>query len=213
MLDNIRWLGHDSFLFDAAQKVYVDPWQLPEGLPTADLVLVTHEHGDHCSPDDVKKVQGPETVILAPALAAQKLAGDVRVVEPGDQVTIQGISVEAVPAYNVNKFRQPGVPFHPKASRHVGYIVELEGQRIYHAGDTDVIPEMNDVQADIALLPVSGTYVMTAEEAAEAAKAIQPTIAIPMHIGRGVAGSPDDLERFRSLCPPEVEVVVLEQEA
>jgi L-ascorbate metabolism protein UlaG (beta-lactamase superfamily) len=213
MLEKIRWLGHDSFLFDAAQKIYIDPWQLPKGLPTADLVLITHEHGDHCSPDDVKKVQGPGTVILAPALAAKKLAGDVRVVQPGDQVTIQGILVEAVPAYNVNKFRQPGVPFHPKEARHVGYIVEVEGQRIYHAGDTDVIPEMDDVRADIALLPVSGTYVMTADEAAEAAKAIQPRVAIPMHIGRGVAGSPDDLERFRSLCPPEVQVVVLDQEA
>ncbi len=212
MLDRIRWLGHDSFLFDAERKVYIDPWQLPKGLPTADLILITHEHGDHCCPDDVKKVQGPHTVLVAPAVAAQKLSGDVRVVEPGDRLHVQGMSVEAVPAYNISKFRQPGVPFHPKEARHVGYIVELEGQRIYHAGDTDAIPEMAGLQVDIALLPVSGTYVMTADEAVEAAKAIQPKVAIPMHIGRGVAGSPDDLERFRSQCPPEVKVVVLRQE-
>jgi L-ascorbate metabolism protein UlaG (beta-lactamase superfamily) len=212
MLDKIRWLGHDSFLLDAEKKIYIDPWQLPEGLPTADLVLVTHEHGDHCSPEDIKKIQGPDTVLVAPEIAAQKLAGNIQVVAPGDQRTIQGVRIEAVPAYNVNKFRQPGVPFHPKEAGHVGYIVELEGQRIYHAGDTDVIPEMADLEVDIALLPVSGTYVMTAEEAAEAAQIIQPKVAIPMHMGRGVAGSPEDLDRFCELCADEVETSILEQE-
>jgi L-ascorbate metabolism protein UlaG (beta-lactamase superfamily) len=135
------------------------------------------------------------------------------VVEPGDTLQVHDVGIEAVPAYNTNKFRQPGVPFHPKEAKHVGYVVEVGGQRVYHAGDTDEIPEMAGLEVDIALVPVSGTYVMTADEAAEAIKAIQPKVAIPMHIGRGVAGSPGDLERFRDRCPADVEVVVLKQEA
>jgi L-ascorbate metabolism protein UlaG (beta-lactamase superfamily) len=109
--------------------------------------------------------------------------------------------VEAVPAYNVNKFRSPGVVFHPRQAEHNGYIVTVGGERLYHAGDTDHIPEMSGIKCDVALLPVSGTYVMVAEEAAEAAKAIKPRIAVPMHYGdKDVVGTLADAERFKQLC-------------
>jgi len=213
MLDNIHWLGHDSFRIDAEKTIYIDPWKLKENVPPADLVLISHEHGDHCSPDDVARIAGPETTIVTNAASAENLKGQkgqVRVVKPGDRLTVTGIQVEAVPAYNVNKFRSPGNPFHPQEAGHVGFIVTVGDQRIYHAGDTDDIPEMSDFEVDIALLPVSGTYVMTAEEAADAARRIGPQVAIPMHYGAGVAGTRDDAERFANLY--DGEVVILEQE-
>jgi L-ascorbate metabolism protein UlaG (beta-lactamase superfamily) len=213
MLYNIHWLGHDSFRIDAEKTLYIDPWQLKKNAPPADLVLITHEHGDHCSPSDVAKIASSETVIVTNAASADKLkgqTGQVRVVKPGDHLSINGIRLEVVPAYNLNKFRSPGKPFHPKEAGHVGFIITLGDQRIYHAGDTDNIPEMSDFEVDIALLPVSGTYVMTAEEAADAARRIGPRTAIPMHYGAGVVGTRADAERFAELY--DGEVVILEQE-
>ena len=213
MIEKIHWLGHDSFRIDAEKTIYIDPWQLKENVPPADLVLITHEHGDHCSPGDVAKIAGPETVIVTNTASAIKLKsqkGQVRVVKPGDRLSINGIQLEAVPAYNLNKFRSPGKPFHPKEAGHVGFIITAGGQRIYHAGDTDNIIEMDNLKVDIALLPVSGTYVMTAEEAADAARRIAPRVAIPMHYGAGVVGTRADAERFAKLY--DGQVVILEQE-
>lgn len=204
LLGKLRWLGHDSFLLEGPPVIYFDPWRLGKGLPVADLILVSHEHGDHCSPQDVKRVIGPDTVIVANETAAAQLSGDVRVMRPGDEIVVGEVTVKAVPAYNVSKFRSPGVPFHPQSSRHNGYVVQIGGERIYFAGDTDHIPEMTGLECDIALLPVSGTYVMTAEEAAEAARTIQPQVAVPMHYGAGVAGTASDAERFAALCGGEV---------
>jgi len=204
MIENIHWLGHDSFRIDGPATIYVDPWQLPAGVPQADLVLVTHDHYDHCSPEDVAKISKADTVIVTIAAAAKKLKGDVRVVKPGDSLTVKGIPIEVVPAYNVNK------KFHPRDAGHVGFIITVDGQRIYHAGDTDFIPEMKDFKVDIALLPVSGTYVMTADEAANAAKAINPKVAIPMHYGE-IVGSREDAERFRELYGGEVVILPLER--
>jgi L-ascorbate metabolism protein UlaG (beta-lactamase superfamily) len=209
MIENIHWLGHDTFRIENDKTIYTDPYELKGELPKADLILITHDHFDHLSPKDVAKVAKEDTVIVTIAAAAQKLKGDVRVVKPGESLTVQGIPIETVPAYNVNKFRSPGQPFHPKGSGHVGFIFTVGGQRIYHAGDTDVIPEMDDIQADIALLPVGGTYTMTADEAAQAANTIQPKLAIPMHHS-AIVGSVKDAQRFRDLC--SMEVIILSQE-
>jgi len=209
MIENIHWLGHDTFRIENDKTIYIDPIKLKGRLPRADLILITHDHFDHLSPKDVAKVAKEGTVIVTIAAAAQKLKGDVRVVKPGDSLTVLGIPIKTVPAYNVNKFRSPGVPFHPKEAGHVGFIVTVGGVRIYHAGDTDVIPEMDDIEADVALLPAGGTYTMTADEAAEAANRIKPKLAIPMHWG-DIVGSASDAQRFSDLC--EVEVVILSQE-
>jgi L-ascorbate metabolism protein UlaG (beta-lactamase superfamily) len=201
ILSKIVWLGHDGFRIDAGKTVYIDPYQIPDG-PGADLILITHEHFDHCSPEDVAKIQKSDSVIVTEKDSAAKLSGDVRVVQVGDSLTIDNITVEAVPAYNTNK------DFHPQGKGWLGFIVELDGVKVYHAGDTDFIPEMKDFRTDIALLPVSGTYVMTADEAVQAALAINPKVAIPMHYG-AIVGGGQDAESFKAALEGKVEVRIL----
>jgi L-ascorbate metabolism protein UlaG (beta-lactamase superfamily) len=211
LIRNIHWLAHASFRIDADDlTVYIDPWQLGDGAPPADLILITHDHQDHCSPEDVAKIQTDATVIVTIATAASKLSGTIEVVSAGERLTIKGVPIEVVPAYNLTKFRSPGNPFHPKDAGHVGFIVTLDGTRIYHTGDVDVMPEMEAIETDVALLPVSGTYVMTVDEAVEAANIIQPKVVIPMHIGRGIGG-PDMAEQFKAICPVPVEILTIEE--
>jgi len=203
VVKNMRWLGHDGFLIKGEGKVIViDPFQIDE-CELADIILVSHEHYDHCSPADVKKIQKDSTIIVTEADSAKKLSGDVRTMKPGDKITVSGVPIEAVPAYNTNK------TFHPKENGWLGFILTVAGVRIHHAGDTDDTPEMASFQVDIALLPVSGTYVMTAEEAVEATKKIEPKVVIPMHYG-AIVGSADDAQRFAEALRGTCEVVVLE---
>lgn len=205
-LENLHWLGHASFRIDAPTAViYLDPWQLGDDSIPADLVLITHDHRDHCSPEDLAKIQTESTTIVTVAACEPKLSGDLKIVKPGDRLTVKGIEIQVVPAYNLTKFRSPGVPFHPRGDDYVGYLLTVEGQRLYHTGDTDLIPEMEAIETDIALLPVSGTYVMTADEALQAAEVLQPKVVIPMHIGRGI-GSHQDAQTFkvRSSTPVEI---------
>jgi L-ascorbate metabolism protein UlaG (beta-lactamase superfamily) len=207
----ITWLGHDGFKLKKDKVVYVDPFKLGAKPEPADLVFVTHEHFDHLSVDDLKKVVTAATTVvtIAACEAAVKPLKPkaVRLVAPGDRLTVDGVTVEVLPAYNVNKFRAPGAPFHPKADGKVGFILGIGGVRIYHAGDTDEIPEMAGAKGvDVALLPVSGTYVMTAEEAIRACNAIQPKLAIPMHYA-AIVGSAADAEAFRKAVKGRVEIL------
>ncbi len=204
MLKDIHWLGHDTFKITGEKTVYTDPFKIRKK-DTADIILITHEHFDHCSPEDVKKIQGPNTMIVATSDCAKKLSGKIKVVKPGDKINVEGIEIEAVTAYNTNK------QFHPKANGWVGYIFTVKGQRIYIAGDTAYIPEMKNFKADNALLPVSGTYVMTAEEAVKAALDIKPKIAVPMHYG-SIVGSENDAKKFSEGLKGQIEVVILKEE-
>ncbi len=209
----LTWLGHASFLIShRGRTYYIDPFKIKAG-EKADAVLVTHEHFDHLSLEDIRKIMKPDTYLVAPENCRDKLkllrAGIMKIVRPGDSLEVKGARIEAVPAYNVNKFRAPGVVYHPKEESSVGYVIELDDVRIYHAGDTDFIPEMRDLKVDIALVPVSGTFVMTPEEAAEAVNTFKPKIAIPMHYG-AIVGSRSDAEKFKELA--EIDVVILEKE-
>jgi len=202
--DKIVWLGHDGFRIDAEKTVYFDPYQI-EGGPVADLILISHEHFDHCSPEDVAKIQGPETVIVTEKDSAKKLTGDIKILKPGEILDLGDVKIEAVPSYNTDK------DFHPRKNGWLGFIVELEGVKVYHAGDADFIPEMKDFDVDIALLPVSGTYVMTADQAVKAALAINPKLAIPMHYG-AIVGDMADALNFKKELEGKVEVSILEKE-
>ena len=210
----LTWLGHDGYRIEDGQTVYIDPYQIEGGGPKADVVLVSHEHSDHCSVDDLKKVVGPSTVVVAHSQSEGELskvkAKEIKIVKPGEKITVGDVAIETLPAYNVNKFREPGKVFHPKEDGKLGFIVTVKGVRIYHAGDTDHIPEMKNVQADIALIPVSGTYVMTAQEAAAAVADINPKVAIPMHYG-AIVGSRRDAESFQKLVKCEVKILEKER--
>jgi L-ascorbate metabolism protein UlaG (beta-lactamase superfamily) len=197
----INWLGHDAFKIDASKCIYIDPYEIRSDAK-ADLILITHEHFDHCSPDDVAKILAPQTVIVTEKDSAKKVSGDVRLMKPGDSLSIDDIKIEAVPAYNTNK------DFHPKEAGWLGFILEVDGVRVYHAGDTDFIPEMKDLNVDIALLPVSGTYVMTSDEAVDAALAIGPGLAIPMHYG-AIVGDNADALNFKNKLAGKVDVLIL----
>jgi L-ascorbate metabolism protein UlaG (beta-lactamase superfamily) len=199
----IHWLGHDGFRIDTEKIIYFDPYQIDAG-PRADLILISHDHFDHCSPEDVAKILGPETIIVTEKDSAEKLTGDVRILKPGETLNLDGVKILGVPSYNTDK------DFHPRKNGWLGFLVEVSGTRIYHAGDTDYIPEMKDLEVDIALLPVSGTYVMTAEQAVKAALAMGPTLAIPMHYGAIVGGNQDALD-FKNALDGKVDVLILEK--
>lgn len=200
----------DTVRIKNSAVVYVDPFRVARA-DKASLVLITHDHHDHLSVEDIRKVAGDDAVIVAPVSAKGKLGGidakEIRYVEPGRSMEINGVKIEAVPAYNTSKFRSSGVPFHPPSAGYVGYVVEMGGVRIYHAGDTDFIPEMKKLRGiDVALLPVSGIYVMTAQEAAEAANAIKPKVAVPMHYD-AIVGSKADAQYFKEHCACAVEIL------
>jgi len=204
----IRWLGNASFLVEGGGKaVYFDPYGIPDGMPQADIVLISHGHYDHCDPESIEKISKESTVVAGPASAESNLPQDAKTVAAGNTLVLDDIQIQAVHAYNTNK------PNHPKGTG-VGYIMELESTRIYHAGDTDLIPEMRGLlKVDVAFLPVGGTYTMDADEAVDAVEAIKPKIAIPMHYGT-VAGSIEDAQEFKEKTEAETdtEVVILDDE-
>lgn len=204
MTENIHWLGHDTFRIIGEKTIITDPFNIRKS-EIADIILITHDHYDHCSPDDVAKLQGPDTVIITTRDCAKKLSGTIRTVKPGDTVTVGSITVETVPAYNTDK------KFHPRDNGWVGFVFTVNGKRIYLAGDTDLIPEMKNIKADIALLPVSGTYVMTADEAVQAALTIKPQVAVPMHYG-SIVGDMSDAKKFAAELEGKIKVVILKEE-
>lgn len=206
---DITRIAHDTFRIAGSKLIYVDPFKVTKN-DEADVVLISHEHFDHLSLEDLQKVIFPGTTIVASSHCRDGLKNvkvkAIHYLDPGGKHLVGTVEIDGLPAYNLNKFREPGKPFHPKSDRGLGFLIKMDGTTVYHAGDTDFIPEMESIHCDIALLPVSGTYVMTAEEAVEAAAAIKPRIAVPMHYD-AIVGSGTDAEKFKSLvrnCQVEV---------
>lgn len=201
----LKWLGHSGFMIKNSSIIYIDPYNIRDGLEKADFIFITHSHYDHCSVVDMNKIVKAGTRIVIPADCQSKLAKfnlpvHVDIVEPGHELDFGNLKAEVFPAYNTDK------SFHPKDEGWVGYLIKLNDVLIYHAGDTDVIPEMQrltgykgDKKKFVALLPIGGRFTMTAEEACEAADLIKPSLAIPMHYG-SIIGDDDDAEEFVRLC-------------
>ena len=214
----LKWLGHSGFFIKNSRVIYIDPYNIKESSEKADLILITHSHYDHCSVADMKKIIKDGTRIVITADCQSKITRfdtpiRMEIISPNQEKDFSGIKVSALPAYNTDK------PFHPKDEGWVGYLIKLGGVVIYHAGDTDVIPEMQKLtghkQKDkkfIALLPVGGRFTMTCEEAFEAAKLIKPSLAIPMHYG-SITGREEDAKEFVELCKTEnIDARILEKE-
>ncbi|MFH1608021.1 MAG: MBL fold metallo-hydrolase [archaeon] len=224
----LKWLGHAGFLialrgvpFEEGKNskvIYIDPYNIRSGLEKADLILITHSHYDHCSIADMQKIVKEGTRIVMPADCQSKIARfdnpvKMEIIEPGQNLNFGSVEISVMRAYNIDKH------FHPKDEEWVSYLIKMNDVLIYHAGDTDVIPEMQKLtghkQGDkkfVALLPVGGRFTMSAEEAVEAAKIIRPTLAIPMHWG-SIVGDKDDAEEFCELCKEEgIECEILEKE-
>jgi L-ascorbate metabolism protein UlaG (beta-lactamase superfamily) len=202
---HIHWFGQSAFrIEDGALQVYIDPFKLPGGLPHADVIFITHAHFDHFSMEDITKIKVDHTMIVAPKDVASQFVYSVLGVDPGKDYTVGTLKVTTVPAYNIDK------KFHPKEKKWVGYIITLSnGQKIYHAGDTDFIPEMKEIITDIAMLPCGGTYTMTVTEAAAAANNFNPKILIPMHLGENL-GKGDAGKEVKKLF--QGETILMKQE-
>jgi len=183
----ITWLKHAGFRIKGSKVVYIDPYEIPEELEKADLILVTHDHFDHMDMKSIKKLSKDDTVVVHPSgcIVEGFESCEVRV---GEETDIRGVKVKPVRAYNVDK------PFNKENC--VGYIIEIDGVRIYHAGDTDRIPEMKEIEVDVALLPAGGTYTMDLKEAIEAANDIKAKHYIPMHFG-AIPQTQADPEEFK----------------
>lgn len=195
-------LYHSSIRIAGEKIVYIDPWQIAGEPHDADLILVTHDHHDHYSPEDIEKLTKPGTILVVPESMADQ-ASQARTVRPGEKYTFCGVPVETVAAYNV------GRPFHSAERKYVGYIVTLEGVRYYIAGDTDKIPENETVRCDVAFVPCGGKYTMDAAQAAALVNVIRPKVAVPTHYGT-VTDSADAAEVFSRLVDKEIVVEIHE---
>lgn len=206
MTENIEVFTQSSIrIKDGDKTIYIDPFQIKIEPHDADYILITHDHHDHFSPEDIGKAANRETVLVAPEKMldkAQETSGLVRqmiTVKPDICREIEGLEMETVPAYNILK------PFHPRNAGWVGYILQIGGKRIYIAGDTDATKEAKAVKCDIALIPIGGTYTMDAKKAAELVDAIRPAVAIPTHYG-SIVGKPSDGEAFAGYVQTPVRV-------
>jgi len=213
----IKWIDHGTVQIrtPAGLVIYIDPFSqvLKGDEEPAGLIISTHPHFDHFDPEAINRLSAQETeVVVKRGSEVGKLkASKVHQIDVGDELTVKGVKLRAVHAYNERRFRAPGQPFHPKGFG-IGVILELEGKKLYYAGDTDFIPEMRELQGealDLAFLPIGGTYTMDAPEAAEAARAIRPRVVIPTHYNflPETKANPEELER--GLEPAGIEVRIL----
>jgi len=199
-------LGHASLRLKGGDKtIYTDPYG-GQYEDKADLILVSHSHNDHCDASKIDMVRKDDTLVIAPADCAPKIGGSVKSLKPREKTSVGSVAVEAVQAYNYKRFRSPGVPYHPKGFG-VGYLLTIGDKTIYHAGDTDFIPEMKDLKGIyLALLPSGGTYTMDNPEAAEATLAIKPEYVIPMHRWQT---NPEEFKKIVEGKSADIKVVLL----
>ena len=201
--DNLTVLGHFAIRIGGEHIVYCDPFHLKSAPQDGEIILITHEHYDHLSPEDIRKAAGPDAYIVMPkscrpaAVKAGLYDRQLLYLSAGEEAEISGVKIEAVPAYNVGK------PFHMKGKGWLGYIVTMNGLRYYLAGDMDDNEDARKVRCDVAVVPVGGTYTMNAKAAAAFVNAIRPKVAVPAHYG-DIVGTEEDARKFAALLDPEI---------
>jgi L-ascorbate metabolism protein UlaG (beta-lactamase superfamily) len=200
MLNNLEWLGHATFRITGEKVIYIDPWKVDTD-QKADIILVSHSHFDHFSQEDIHKLTKNDTVIVTVPELQNNISENSVILVPGQSTEIDGVKITAIPAYNKNK------DYHQKSKNWLGFVVEVDGESLYYAGDTDIIPEMEELEnIDVALLPVGGTYTMTAKEAADAAERISPGVAVPYHYG-DIVGSKSDALKFEKFFSGKTKIL------
>jgi L-ascorbate metabolism protein UlaG (beta-lactamase superfamily) len=200
MIEGITWFKQSSVRINRGGKtIYIDPWELKEHTP-ADFILITHEHFDHLSPPDIEKLRHDRTYLIAPKSLEDKVPNPTHLMNPGETLELDGVKIQGFPAYNTNK------EFHPKENNWLAYRIEVDGRSYYHAGDTDLIPEMKDIQVDVAFLPIGGTYTMDWKEACEAVKRINSTVTIAFHFG-DVVGDESDAKNLQRAYPEKIKIL------
>jgi L-ascorbate metabolism protein UlaG (beta-lactamase superfamily) len=207
LVANMHWIEQSCFRIESGPfTIYTDPISITKK-DTADIIVITHPHDDHYTAADLDKISGPNTIIIAPQdVIYNGTYGQRIVLTPGNTYTAFGcVTIKAVNAYNINK------NFHLKSYNWVGYLITVNGQTIYHAGDTERIPEMKDITCDVAILPLGQTYTFdTVDDAAEAAKDVHAKVAIPMHYALH-EGTADDAITFKTLLDGIIPVVIKEK--
>jgi L-ascorbate metabolism protein UlaG (beta-lactamase superfamily) len=205
MIERIQWLGHGSFIIEGPPLIYINPWRVARSVFHADLILVSHDHYDHCSLADINKVRGPHTRIIGSERVANEIE-DCTVLRPWQSVTVDRACIKAVPAYSPNHWK------HPASDNGLGFVISLNLYDIYYAGDTQFIPEMAGIRPDIAILPIDGDGTLTIDDAAEVVKHMRPRWAIPSNWGPETVGASRlDAETFKRQADPWAEVVILPQ--
>lgn len=191
LIKNITWIDNACVKISGTKKLYFDPYNI-NYKDTANIIFVTHDHGDHFSVDDINMIMDKNTVIVGPQCVTRSIDHNIRTVKAGDVIDIEGVKIQAVPSYTIK------INNHAKHKGYVGYIVTMDNISFYHPGDSDFIPEMKQIKTDIAFLPVCGTYMMSAKDAVKAAMEINPKVVIPFHYG-SVVGSIADAKEFENL--------------
>lgn len=208
MLENIQVLCHSSIKINKGKVIYIDPFRINEEYNDADIIIVTHDHYDHYSEEDIQKIRKEDTTIVIPKDLSEKVSklcfdkNNIVEVEPNKNYIVKDLKIETVPAYNINK------QFHPKENNWVGYIIEINNIRYYIAGDTDITEDNKKVKCDVAFVPVGGTYTMNSEEAAQLINYIKPKIAIPTHYAE-IVGTKQDANNFINLVAPDIRCEIL----
>lgn len=205
MIDRIQWLGHGSFILQGPPLIYINPWRVARSVFHADVILITHNHYDHCSLADIEKLRGPHTIAIGNERVASEI-GDCTVIRPWQSLTIDRACIKAIPAYSLDDWQ------HPKSDGGLGFVISINRYDIYYAGDTQLIPEMNQLHPDIAILPIDGKGTMNMEEATQAVRQLRPRWVIPSNWGNSAEGASRlDALTFKRQTDDMAEVILLPQ--
>ena len=207
MIDNIRLIAQSAIrIVNKGTIIYFDPYLINNCDNDADYIFITHSHYDHYSPEDIKKIIKPDTKIIVPKDLEKSIeSSNILVVEPDKEYVIGDISFKTTRSYNNNK------SFHKKEYNWVGYIVNIDNNKVYVSGDTDYIDEMHNINCDIAFVPIGGTYTMDYKEASMAINTIKPKLAIPTHYGT-IVGSTKDAFEFQKLVDKNINVQIIKED-